>query len=64
MHGGVYNVTLKIADLQGKFGLYDIEVFVCDCVTNSNCERRGVSVTASGAIIVAFATLLSFLCKL
>lgn len=64
VYAGVHSVTLKINDLQGKFGLYDIKVFVCNCVSNSNCERRGVTVTASGAIIVTFATLLSFLCKL
>lgn len=63
VHAGVHIETLKIADLQGNFGLHDIKVFVCDCLMKSNCQSRRALVTASGAIIVALATMLLF-CKL
>lgn len=59
VHAGVHVITLKIADLQGNFGLQDIKVFVCDCFMNSNCEsRRALVPTLVGAIMATLATLL------
>ncbi|TKS71004.1 Cadherin-like protein 26 [Collichthys lucidus] len=59
VYAGLYTIVLKISDLQGKFGVYNISVTVCDCSVTPNCRIRRNTATkaATGAIAVVFASL-------
>lgn len=65
VYAGPHTINLKISDMQGKFGVYNISVTVCDCSVTPNCQSRRETATkaASGAIGVVFATLFLLLCK-
>lgn len=65
MYAGPYTIVLKISDLQGKFGVYNINVTVCDCSVTPNCRIRRNTATkaATGAIGIVFASLFLLLCK-
>ncbi|XP_010753854.3 cadherin-like protein 26 [Larimichthys crocea] len=59
VYAGPYTIVLKISDLQGKFGVYNINVTVCDCSVTPNCRIRRNTATkaATGAIGIVFASL-------
>uniref|UniRef100_A0A3P8UZP3 Cadherin 27 n=1 Tax=Cynoglossus semilaevis TaxID=244447 RepID=A0A3P8UZP3_CYNSE len=38
VYAGEYTINVKISDLQGAFGIYNLSVTVCDCSVTSNCE--------------------------
>ncbi|XP_037630749.1 cadherin-like protein 26 [Sebastes umbrosus] len=66
VYAGTHTIDLKISDMQGEFGVYNVSVAVCDCSVTPNCRsHQGTATTAaSGAIGVAFASLFSLLCLL
>ncbi|KAL7407698.1 hypothetical protein ABVT39_012237 [Epinephelus coioides] len=59
VYAGPHTIDLKISDMQGEFGIYSLNVTVCDCSVTPDCRSlRGTATTAaSGAIGVAFASL-------
>lgn len=63
VYAGEHIVELKVSDLQGKFGVYSLNVTVCDCSETLNCRsRRDATTTAAfGAVTIMFASLLLFL---
>ncbi|GLD62222.1 cadherin-like protein 26 [Lates japonicus] len=63
VYAGPHTIDLKISDMQGKFGVYNLSVTVCDCSVRANCRTRGASnaKATSGAIGVVFAALLLLL---
>lgn len=65
VYAGQHAVNLKISDLQGEFGVYNLTVIVCDCSVTSNCQtQRKTAITAApGALCVALASLFLLLCK-
>lgn len=65
VYAGPHTIDLKISDMQGEFGIYRLNVTVCDCSVTPDCRSlRGTATTAaSGAIGVAFASLFLLLCK-
>ncbi|XP_054473281.1 cadherin-like protein 26 [Anoplopoma fimbria] len=60
---GPHTIDLKISDMQGKFGVYNLSVTVCDCSVNSTCRGRGGTATKAvyGAIGIVFVSLLLLL---
>lgn len=65
MYAGHHTIDLKISDMQGQFGVYNLSVAVCDCSVTSDCRnRRGTSsIDATGALGVVFASLFLLLRK-
>lgn len=65
VYAGEYTINVKISDLQGAFGIYNLSVTVCDCSVTSNCQIRRITVAkaAFGAIGVVLASLVLLLCK-
>uniref|UniRef100_A0A3Q1FVE7 Cadherin 27 n=1 Tax=Acanthochromis polyacanthus TaxID=80966 RepID=A0A3Q1FVE7_9TELE len=65
VYAGPHSVDLKISDMQGQFGVYNLSVTVCDCTVIPNCQsRRDTAMkAASGALGVVFASLFLLLCK-
>ncbi|XP_051272508.1 cadherin-like protein 26 [Dicentrarchus labrax] len=59
VYSGPHTIKLRISDMQGEFGIYNISVTVCDCSVTSNCRSRRDTATkaAFGAIGIAFASL-------
>ncbi|XP_035805438.2 cadherin-like protein 26 isoform X2 [Amphiprion ocellaris] len=59
VYAGPHTVDLKISDMQGQFGVYNLSVTVCDCTVIPNCQsRRDTAMkAASGALGVVFASL-------
>ncbi|KAJ0068536.1 hypothetical protein NL108_008921 [Boleophthalmus pectinirostris] len=60
---GSHTVNVKVLDMQGEFGVYSLNVIVCDCSLAPNCRLRRESTiaTSSGAVgLVFFAILLLF----
>ncbi|XP_034549530.1 cadherin-like protein 26 [Notolabrus celidotus] len=60
---GPHTVDLKVSDLQGQFGVYSLNVTVCDCSVTPNClSRRGMATHAAfGAIGILLSSLLLLL---
>lgn len=60
---GVYadshTIRLKICDMQGKFGVYNVTVTVCDCSVTPDCRtsRQTATKAAFGAIGIVIAAL-------
>ncbi|KAM8867958.1 cadherin-like protein 26 [Synchiropus picturatus] len=56
---GPHRITLKISDMQGRFGVYNLSVIVCDCSVTPHCRNHHQSATKSvtGAAVVALASL-------
>lgn len=65
VYAGEYTINVKISDLQGAFGIYNLSVTVCDCSVTSNCQIRRITAAkaAFGAIGVVLASLVLLLCK-
>uniref|UniRef100_A0A3Q1D214 Cadherin domain-containing protein n=1 Tax=Amphiprion ocellaris TaxID=80972 RepID=A0A3Q1D214_AMPOC len=65
VYAGPHTVDLKISDMQGQFGVYNLSVTVCDCTVIPNCQsRRDTAMkAASGALGVVFASLFLLICK-
>lgn len=65
LFAGTYTIELKISDMQGASGTYDLHVVVCDCSTTTNCRIRPLpSISLSpGGIGVLFAALILLLGK-
>lgn len=62
VYAGPHKVRLKVCDLQGQFGIYDLNVTACNCSITPDCRILRVTARASsGAIGVAFAALLFLL---
>ncbi|XP_035517596.1 cadherin-like protein 26 [Morone saxatilis] len=59
VYSGPHTVKLRISDIQGEFGIYNISVTVCDCSVTANCQSHRDTATkaAFGAIGIAFASL-------
>lgn len=64
---GVYadshTIRLKICDMQGNFGVYNVTVTVCDCSVIPDCRnnRQTATKAAFGAIVIAIAALVILL---
>ncbi|KAM9813786.1 cadherin-like protein 26 [Neosynchiropus ocellatus] len=56
---GPHRIMLKIADMQGRFGVYNLSVIVCDCSVTPHCRGRHLNAAKSvtGAVAVALASL-------
>ncbi|XP_070759291.1 cadherin-like protein 26 [Enoplosus armatus] len=56
---GQHAINVKIYDMQGEFGVYNLSVTACECSVTANCRSRRVTATkaASGAIGIVFASL-------
>ncbi|XP_071350316.1 cadherin-like protein 26 [Trachinotus anak] len=56
---GPHTIDVKISDLQGKFGIYNLSVTVCDCSATANCRTRQGATTraAFGVLGIVFASL-------
>uniref|UniRef100_A0AAQ6IKJ9 Cadherin domain-containing protein n=1 Tax=Anabas testudineus TaxID=64144 RepID=A0AAQ6IKJ9_ANATE len=65
VYAGPYTINVKISDLQGEFGVYNLSVTVCNCSVTPTCrtQRKTATKAASGAIGIVFASLLLLLCK-
>ena len=65
VYTGPHILQLKISDLQGEFGIYNISVFVCDCSETPSCRsRRAAAMKPSfSAIGIVFASLFLLGCK-
>lgn len=65
VYAGPHTIDLKISDMQGEFGVYNLSLTVCDCSVTSSCRsRRDTTATAAfGAIGIVFASLFLLLCK-
>lgn len=65
VYAGPYTITLKISDMQGEFGIYNLSVTVCNCSVSPNCQSHIHTATkaAPSAIGIVFASLLLLLCK-
>lgn len=65
VYAGMHTINLKMSDMQGHFGIYNISATVCDCSVTPNCQsHRNISTKAApGAIGIIFAALLLLLCK-
>lgn len=65
MYAGPHTIDLKISDMQGEFGIYNLRVAVCDCSVTENCRARRNTTTraAYGGIGVVFALVFLLLCK-
>ncbi|XP_050930512.1 LOW QUALITY PROTEIN: cadherin-like protein 26 [Lates calcarifer] len=63
VYTGQHTIDLKISDMQGKFGVHNLSVTVCDCSVRANCRTRIASnaKATSGAIGVVFAALILLL---
>nr|XP_046241227.1 cadherin-like protein 26 [Scatophagus argus] len=57
VYAGHHTIDVKISDMQGEFGVYNISVTVCDCSVTPNCQRRVAATKAAGAVGVVFASL-------
>ncbi|KAJ0023247.1 hypothetical protein NQD34_003146, partial [Periophthalmus magnuspinnatus] len=60
---GRHTVSVKILDMQGQFGVYSLNVIVCDCSLAPNCRiRRENAIGASSGVVglVFLALLLLF----
>ncbi|KAM9361771.1 cadherin-like protein 26 [Symphorus nematophorus] len=59
VYTGPHMVHLKISDIQGEFGIYNISVIACDCSVIPSCRSRQATVTkaSSSAIGIVFASL-------
>ncbi|AWP03303.1 putative cadherin-like protein 26 [Scophthalmus maximus] len=57
VYAGPHTIDLKISDMQGEFGIYNLRVAVCDCSVTENCRARRNTTTraAYGGIGVVFA---------
>ncbi|XP_047438530.1 cadherin-like protein 26 [Mugil cephalus] len=66
VYAGPYTITLKISDMQGEFGVYNLSVTVCSCSVLPNClSRRHTAEKAdSAAIGIVFASLFLLLLAL
>ncbi len=65
MYAGQHTIDLKISNMQGEFGVYNLSVTACDCSVTPSCRRGRDTVTAAafGAIGIVFASLFLLLCK-
>uniref|UniRef100_A0AAQ6I8L3 Cadherin domain-containing protein n=1 Tax=Anabas testudineus TaxID=64144 RepID=A0AAQ6I8L3_ANATE len=63
VYAGPYTINVKISDLQGEFGVYNLSVTVCNCSVTPTCrtQRKTATKAASGAIGIVFASLLLLL---
>ncbi|XP_029946753.1 cadherin-like protein 26 [Salarias fasciatus] len=63
VYAGHHTVDLKISDMQGTFGVYNLSVTVCDCSETPNCRSRQTTggKAGSGAIAIVLVSLLLFL---
>ncbi|XP_070708486.1 cadherin-like protein 26 [Pempheris klunzingeri] len=59
VYSGPHTVYLKISDMQGKSGAYNLSVNVCECSETGDCRGRRETTTkaSSGAIGIMFASL-------
>ncbi|XP_023283791.1 cadherin-like protein 26 [Seriola lalandi dorsalis] len=59
VYAGPHTINVKISDLQGEYGVYNLSVTVCDCSAMANCRthREAATRAASGAVGVVFASL-------
>ncbi|XP_008291658.1 cadherin-like protein 26 [Stegastes partitus] len=59
VYAGPHTVNVKISDMQGQFGVYNLSVTVCDCTVTQNCRSRRATAggAASGALGVVFGSL-------
>ncbi|XP_059185589.1 cadherin-like protein 26 [Centropristis striata] len=59
VYAGPHTITIKISDMQGEFGVYNLSVTACDCSVTHHCRgRRGTATIApSGALGIVFASL-------
>ncbi|XP_072239325.1 cadherin-like protein 26 [Leuresthes tenuis] len=60
---GLHTIDLKISDMQGMYGIYNLSVAVCDCSATSNCHsgRETTTKVAHGAVGIVLASLSLFL---
>ena len=65
VYAGPHTIDLKISDMQGQFGVYNLSVTVCDCSVTASCRsRRDTSIGAAyGVFGIVFASLFLLLCK-
>ncbi|XP_034440871.1 cadherin-like protein 26 [Hippoglossus hippoglossus] len=63
LYAGQHKIDLKITDMQGEFGVYNLSVTVCDCSLSANCrtQRKTAAKADFGAIGIVFASLLALL---
>ncbi|XP_028302574.1 cadherin-like protein 26 isoform X2 [Gouania willdenowi] len=63
VYAGPHVIRLKIYDIQGMFGVYDLNATVCDCSVTRDCRIHRITVTKAhpAAIGIALASLLLLL---
>ncbi|XP_041837178.1 cadherin-like protein 26 [Melanotaenia boesemani] len=63
VYASSYTIALKISDLQGVYGVYNLSVTVCDCSARPNCHIRQHATTKAsyGTLSVVLASLVLFL---
>ncbi|XP_040015002.1 cadherin-like protein 26 [Xiphias gladius] len=59
VYAGPHTIDLKISDMQGQSGVYNLSLTVCDCSGAASCRTRRDAAprAASGAIGLVFASL-------
>ncbi|KAM9859965.1 cadherin-like protein 26 [Aulostomus maculatus] len=40
VYSGPHKIDLKISDMQGVFGIYNLSVIICDCTVTLNCRNH------------------------